>query len=561
MTSSNDFTDAFREDALNTLDKWGGVCADASTLEPEEIYTRLMRCAHNLKGNAGLMGLDTFSAAVHRIEDALQNLNKKGSDPKDPQTVALFYDIEAFLRDWVINVCIDLRYQPPALAVVERLESWNPLAGNPEPAIGAPTEPAAFVPTVKKIELDSSKHQDENIQLPSKKLDNLIHLVGELTLAQSIVSRGFQDNTLGTTQVRDALKMSEKLSVDLRQAVLDLRMLPMAGLFTRLERAAAELGVRLGKPFHFFTTGHNVSVDKAVLTRIFDPLLHILRNACDHGLEPQEERKAAGKTGPGVVRIEASVKSGGVIIQVTDDGRGINTEKVRAKGIEKGLITEDQKLTEQELFSLIFRPGFSTAEKVTDVSGRGVGMDVVLKEIRMLSGQIEVYSEVGKGSKFTIHLPSNISLVETFIISAASSFFAVPTHDVLEIIDLNDYRVESSSMHKKMIRLRDEIVPLVPLGKFLKFENILDTNNTDQSYALIVRTHSQSMGILINEVIGQQQVFVRPLTGLLSQFPWISGSTILSNGEPAVIVNTKEIANNFFMHYDQRETRNESAKK
>jgi two-component system chemotaxis sensor kinase CheA len=354
------------------------------------------------------------------------------------------------------------------------------------------------------------------------------------------VSRGFNEGNTNTQQVIDALKMSEKLSVDLRQAVLDLRMLPMNGLFTRLERAASELSTRLNKPFHIFTTGHNVAVDKAVLSRIFDPLLHMLRNACDHGLENAEEREKSGKPDQGIIRIEAAVQSGGVSITVSDDGRGLNIEKIRAKAIEKNLISKDQNYSENEIRSLIFRSGFSTTEKVTDVSGRGVGMDVVLREIRMLGGQIEVHSELGKGTEFLITLPSNISLVEAFIIITNQSYFTVPTSDVLEIIDLKNYEIETSSLHKRMIKLRDEIVPLLPLSLFLKFDD--RQTNLEMNYALIVRHHNKMIGLIIDEVVGQQQIFVRPLTGLLAKFPWISGSTILSNGEPAVIINAREIA-------------------
>jgi two-component system chemotaxis sensor kinase CheA len=328
--------------------------------------------------------------------------------------------------------------------------------------------------------------------------------------------------------------------------VLDLRMLPMLGLYSRLERAAMELSIQLQKPLQLLLDGQDVAVDKAVLNRIFDPLLHMLRNAIDHGLETPAERIAKGKVETGTIRISASIVPQGVQISMKDDGRGLDVARIRQKGIEKGLCLPDQKMSESEIINLIFEPGFSTASQVTDVSGRGIGLDVVKKELLNLGGQMEIKTEANKGTEFIFVLPTNVSLIDVLVVMNRGHLYCVPTQDVAEILDVQELKIESSSLYSAMINLRDRVVPILALEDFLRVEAQAKSAIESSHCVLVVHYQDQIMGLRVDGVIEQQQVFVRPLKGYLAKLRNMTGSTVLSNGEPSLILNVKEMADLFF---------------
>ena len=543
----DDMIKAFAEDAQDVLNEWERACLRIAEQPIGETMRVLLRCAHNLKGNAGLIGFTHLSEAVHRLEDRLIEISKLEIKTDDSQLMGILFEIEKFLRTWINHLISDPKFTPDNFNVLAKIESWpsheeESTATGPSGRDNLP----AFKPSFEK-EVVSALQAAETIRIPSNKLDGLIQLVGELSLAQAIVARGSQEGTLNSTQVKEAIALCDKISQSLRTVVLDLRMLPMGGLYQRLERAGMEISVRLKKPIQFLTEGADVSLDKAVLHRIFDPLLHMIRNAIDHGLETPDERKLKGKPPTGTVKVISEIGARGVVIKITDDGRGLDKERILKKAIDKNLATEGQNLSDKNIFDFIFSPGFSTAEVVTDISGRGVGMDVVMREVVSLGGVIDVESTPGQGSVFQITLPTNISLIDVLVVRVNGILYGVPTQDVTEILDLLDYKIETSSAFKQMINYRKKVMPIENLSRFLPNQSNEAPSASDEQKGciLVVQHQSEQLGFKIDTIEGQQQVFIRPLKGYMSKLPWLTGSTILSNGEPSLIINLKEVTKDF----------------
>lgn len=530
----NNLLQAFQDDLNEILNEWERVCVRKNA--GKDAYLELKRCAHNIKGNAGLLGFDQLKESIHRLEERLTTLETANADPNDPSLRIILFELEKFFRSWVEKLVKDPDYKEKNLSVFSKFEAWTSEAD----AEGEKKEEGAIQDPVKFISDTST------VRVPSQKLDLLIQTVGELTLSQAIISRSHAEGTTSTPMFHEAVAHCDKLVRSLRATTLDLRMLPLAGLYHRLERAAMELSVQLKKPLEILTEGQDVAVDKAVLNRIFDPLLHLVRNAIDHGLENPQERKTNGKPSAGVVRISATVVPTGVKIIVQDDGRGLNFEKIAKKAIGKGLISSSKNLQEAEILKLIFEPGFSTSDIVTDISGRGVGLDIVKRELLNLGGQIDVHTEMNKGTKFTLTLPTNVSLIDVLVIRSQKQLHCVPTQDVAEIIDGDDIKVESSSMFRHMIKVRGKVLPIEPIEHFLDKKTRKEKKDIDGGCILVVKYREESMGIWIEGIDDKQQVFVRPLKGFLSTLEKMTGTTVLSNGEPSMILNVKEMAYSFF---------------
>ncbi len=529
---------AFEEDALEIMNQWEQACVKANSNPRKETFLAFKRCAHNLKGNAGLIGFDSMKDAVHRLEDRLISLEESPYPIVESSLIGIFFEIERFLRFWITSSVNDPNFKPDSLNVLSKLEAW------------APNQSAA--PTNTGVERlgesligDLGPSNFDSVKIPSQKLDALIQQVGELTLAQAIISRGRLNESLDSLAVKEAILLGDKLVRNLRQTVLDLRMLPMAGLYSKLERAAMELSIQLQKPLHLLVEGQDVAIDKAVLNRIFDPLLHMLRNAIDHGIESPTERVANGKEPAGTIKLTASVVPSGVQISIKDDGRGLDHEKIRQKGIERGLIKASDVVNNDYLSNLIFEPGFSTATAVTDVSGRGIGLDIVKKELLNLSGQLTIKTESGLGTEFLFTLPTNISLIDVLVVDNRGHIYCVPTQDVSEILDLKEVKIETSAAHRQMAKLRNKVLPIEPLEYFLHQNKLREAAEGDQGCILVVQYNDQSIGLRVDGVIDQQQVFVRPLRGYLASLNNITGSTVLSSGEPSLIVNVKGMVDEF----------------
>lgn len=528
---------AFQEDAHDLLLAWEKCSLAASNTPADKTYESLLRFAHNLKGNAALIGFTELADAVHRLEDGLLHLKSKKVPPAEPKVVAALLDCERGLKKWIDGLVLDNKHQPESMHWLERIEIWGD-----ESRIEALNDQDA-----ENGEIKADLQLDQTLRIPAVKVDRLIQLVGELLLAQAIVTRGRVEHRLQAPEVLEAISLSDKIVHNLRNSVLDLRMLPMSILMQRLERAAMELSVKLSKPLRFTASGQEVSLDKVVLERIFDPLMHIIRNAIDHGIEAREQRKNLAKDSVAKIHISADVGATGVIIKVSDDGRGLNIEKIYKRALEKNIVKSTDSLSETEIINLIFKQGFSTAETITDISGRGVGLDVVVKEVHHLGGQLVVDSQQGIGTTFTINLPTNVSLIDVIVVHVADVAYAIPAQELMEVISSHELKFTTSSVYSRMIDLRGRVVPVEPLSQFLPYKMVSQNMDINFEKSLLIVQYQQSLlGLEVDRILGQQQVFVRPLRGYLGRLPWFSGATVLSNGEPCMIINLLALAKDYW---------------
>ncbi|MBS1208919.1 MAG: CheA signal transduction histidine kinase [Proteobacteria bacterium] len=364
------------------------------------------------------------------------------------------------------------------------------------------------------------------VKVEARKLDELIDTVGELVIAAAsgrmFVSKKQFDS------VHDVMSEIEKLVEQIRNKSLNLRMTPIGDIFQRFPRIVRDVAKDLGKKIDLQISGADAELDKSMIEKLADPLLHIVRNAIDHGIEPIEQRLAAGKPAEGKVRLHALQDSGNIVIEVSDDGRGLNQERIRAKAVEQGLIAADATLDEQAVFALIFHPGFSTAEKVSDLSGRGVGMDVVRRNIEQLRGEIEIESTLGQGSIFRIRLPLTLAIIDCFQVTVGSSNFAIPLELVVECIDLEDELDDYS-----IVNLRGEPLPYITLSEIFSIPPLPSTIRC----MVVVQSGRRRAGILVDRLVGELQAVIKPLGYLLQGVRGLGGATILGDGKVALILD------------------------
>ncbi len=401
------------------------------------------------------------------------------------------------------------------------------------------TKPVASKKPVKdkKETAKPANKSSGSIRVDTTKIDTLINMVGELVITQSMLSlvgEHFEINKLD--QLKTGLSQLERHTRELQESVMNIRMLPISFVFSRFPRLVHDLSSKLGKKIELKLVGENTEVDKTVVELLSDPLVHLVRNSLDHGIEMPEDRIAAGKPETGTVILEAYHRGGNIVIEVVDDGKGLNKDKLRAKAIEKGLIEEDAILTDKQTYELIFMPGFSTAEKLTDVSGRGVGMDVVRRNIQSLGGNIEIISELGKGSTISIHLPLTLAILDGQSISVGDERYIVPLGSIIESININEDMVNRIAGKGETFRLRDEFLPIVRMHDIFHVESAKATKLTD-GLVVVVEGQGVKCGLFVDDLLGQQQVVIKSLEANYRRVEGISGATILGDGSVALILD------------------------
>lgn len=368
------------------------------------------------------------------------------------------------------------------------------------------------------------------VRVDASKLDQLINLVGELIIAGAGANLVAQQS--GATELYEATTSMSRLVEEIRNSALNLRMVQIGATFSRFQRVVRDVSRELGKDIRLDISGGDTELDKTVVEKIGDPLTHLVRNSMDHGIEPAEVRIARGKAAHGTLRLNAHHDSGGIIIEVSDDGGGLNRDRILTKAIDRGLVRPDQTLTDKEIYNLIFEPGFSTAETVNNLSGRGVGMDVVRKNISALRGTIELDSEPGKGMVVTIRLPLTLAIIDGFQIAVGEYAYVVPLDMVVECVELSE--ADRSTMHERSyINLRGEVLPLINLREHFSVTRSV----TRRSNIVVVQYAEHKAGLVVDDLLGEFQTVIKPLGKIFSGFKGVSGSTILGSGEVALILD------------------------
>ncbi|MBL0375331.1 chemotaxis protein CheA [Rhizobium sp. KVB221] len=374
----------------------------------------------------------------------------------------------------------------------------------------------------------------ENVRVPAERLDELMDRVGELVIAQSRLSQ--LANADGDLQFRAVSEDIERLSGELRDTMMVLRMVPVTQLFGRFRRLVHDLAHETHKTIELITEGETTEVDKTVIERLADPLVHLVRNSCDHGLETPEERIAAGKPAAGRVVLSARQTGGEVKITISDDGRGINRERVRAKAESSGIIAPNAVLADQELLQLIFQPGFSTAQNVTNLSGRGVGMDVVKRSIETLRGTINVVSTPGQGSAISLNIPLTLAIIDGLLVRVGSGRYVIPLSAVEECLELS-LEEDMRSRGRSFISLRDSLVP------FIRLRDLFRTGTKPDPYqkVVVISTGTERVGLVVDQIIGDHQTVIKSMSKLHHDIATFSGATILGDGSVALILDVAHL--------------------
>ncbi|MBY5356897.1 chemotaxis protein CheA [Rhizobium leguminosarum] len=406
-------------------------------------------------------------------------------------------------------------------------------------ASAAPVPPAA-VPEFRPVEAVPAKREApaavsqakaaENVRVPAERLDELMDRVGELVIAQSRLSQLASAST--DIALRSVSEEIERLSGELRDTMMVLRMVPVATLFSRFRRLVHDLARETGKVIELVTEGESTEVDKTVIERLADPLVHLVRNSIDHGLETPADRLASGKIEAGTVTLSARQAGGEVIISIKDDGRGINRERVRAKAESSGLIQAGQPLSDSELLQLIFAPGFSTAAAITNLSGRGVGMDVVKKTVEALRGAIDIVSVPGQGSEVSLRIPLTLAIIDGLLVRVGSGRYVIPLSAVEECLELS-LEEDLRSRGRSFISLRDSLVP------FLRLRDLFRTGTKPDVHqkVVVISTGTERVGLVVDQIIGDHQTVIKSMSKLHNNVATFSGATILGDGSVALILD------------------------
>jgi two-component system, chemotaxis family, sensor kinase CheA len=543
----------------------------------KEMHNVIFRAVHTLKGTSSFLGFEQMTHLSHKCEDVLNKIRRGELEVTSDKMDVMF---EAYDILKVLLQRIEAKNTEPVdlASVVERLEAIaqgkavekvadkgvgdveakTPQA-TPEPSANAekPQEPPQKQHEEQGARLQEqsekqggqpaqTKAPDTSIRVDVARLDSLMTLVGELVLGRNRLSQiahvaGEQyENASITRELAETSSHIDFITTELQMAVMKTRMLPISKVFNKLPRLVREVSKEMGKEIELVLVGEETELDKTLVEELNDPMVHLMRNAGDHGVETPQERIAKGKPGKGTVTVKAEHEGNHIVISIEDDGKGMNPDKLRQKALEKGMITEAEArdMTPQEAFKLIFAPGFSTAEKVTNVSGRGVGMDVVRTNIQRLKGTIDIQSEVNKGTKFVIKLPLTLAIIQALLVEVNKEVFSIPLDSVLEVVRVEENDI-STINGREVIRLRNSVLPLARLGEVLR----AGTNGhaTDSKYIVVVGLAEKRLGIIVESLLGQKEVVIKSIGEYLGSIRGIAGSTILGDGRVIMIIDVGEL--------------------
>ena len=531
---------------------------------PESLNS-IFRSFHTIKGNAGFLGLVPMHTLAHEVESLL-DLARNHQLALTPVIITEILRSRDALQALTQQVALALeKGQLPqdVIAVSHLIRSVRTLASNKEAApeahaasapapVAAPmasmaaspeAAPAAVAPAsagaAGAIEAQAQSRQSagasQTVRVNTEKLDSLMDVVGELVIVQSqLIESTRQRTEEGSLLQRNVAQLS-RITKELQHTAMSLRMIPIKPTFQKMERLARDLSRNFDKKVTFQTSGEDTELDRTVVEEIGDPLVHMVRNALDHGLEPTADRLAKGKPEHGTVHLRAYHQGSNIVIELQDDGRGIDPEKIMRKAIEKGVVAAGAVLSKEEIYALLFAPGFSTAEKVTAVSGRGVGMDVVKRNIEKLRGKIEISSEIGKGSTFKIKLPLTMAIIDGLVVRVGTDKFILPSTSVQ--MAMRPARESVTTIHGKgeVIDLRGHLLPLHRLHQ--RFGIAADAQQPWEGIVVIVEHSGKVSALLVDEMVSKQEVVIKSLGTFMQSLPGVAGGAILGDGNIALILD------------------------
>ena len=561
--------------------------------ESAEVLNTVFRAFHTFKGGAGFLNLVPINQLAHHFESLLDLARRKelridqriaelilqggdllsrfvaqmraqleGSKPHAPFTLAT-QPLIAKVRDIMeapdrqppkqasgssaIPVPVKAPI-PPVQAAATTAKAKT--ATSPAAPTGPPSVPAAAAPPAPKpkppektaaepVSAPAQTASRSAVKVDTLKLDTLVDLVGELVIAQSFVAQHPGVKGISNQFFTRSMAQLNRITKELQRTAMSMRMVPIGGTFHKMLRVVRDLATKQQKRVQLLLSGEDTELDRTIVEEISDPLLHMIRNSVDHGIEQPEVRASRGKPSEGVIHLRAYHQGGNVVIQIQDDGNGLNRERILSKAVEKGLVSANSELTDSEVFHFIFAPGFSTAEVVTDVSGRGVGMDVVKRHIERLQGKVEIESEVGVGTTFTIYLPLTLAIIEALVVSVGDQRYIIPALSVRESFQLTPQMLSTIYNRGEVVKVRDRLIPLLRLCEHFN----LQPRSADPSEGIVVVLEAgrSTRCLLVDQLLHKQEVVIKSLGETLKRNPALAGAAILGDGRVGLILDVNAL--------------------
>ena len=541
FTADPELAGMFIADAIDHL---GAIEATILKLEAAPTDLKLVndvfRPFHTIKGNAGVLGIASIQEFAHKVETLLDRA-RSGKHPIGPPEIELVLKTVDLLKLIIDELPARAAGKPVTNTSARRRELMDRvdalIAGSTPAAVsGKASVAAAADPVDEASQGRVARTEDQStVKVETKKLDNLVDMVGELVIAQAILA---EDPALRSADERLSRRLAHvrRITSDLQRDTMAMRMVPIRQTFQKMARLARDLSRKFDKPCTLQLAGEDTELDRKVVEHLTDPLMHMMRNAIDHGVEPPEDRRAAGKAATAELRLSAFHRAGFIVVELADDGAGLDTDRIRARGVKLGLVPEGAELEPEEIHQLIFQPGFSTAAKVTELSGRGVGMDVVRRNIEALRGRVDIQTARGTGTTFSIQLPLTLAIVDGILMGVGSERFVIPTFAVQESFRPLPEQVQSVHGRVCMVQVRDRLYPLLHLGEVFKIGSA--RQRISEGTVIVCHDRGRAVALAVDELIGKQEVVIKGLGEMFRDVKGIAGGAILGDGRIGLILDT-----------------------
>ena len=541
---ANEMRARFVEEADDILEMSEGYLLSLikDVYKKDTIVPELFRQIHSFKGNCGFMGLSDMERISHTIETVLNKSSDELDENRLQRIVKVVLETLDVLRAAVVDlsrggdgriprseeICsnisnIENEKEAGASNATESASATGGQASRNESTRASPTK-------------GSNRVVRRDIRVDLEKLDNLINLVGELVIAQSMVTNNPEVRMLDLESFERSAGHLDRIVRDLQDVAMSVRMIPISGTFRKMIRLVHDLSRKFDKKVSLELLGEETEIDKTVSELIADPLVHIIRNAVDHGLETTRERIDSGKSEVGVIRLEARHEGGEIWVLIQDDGRGLSRKKLLEKGIEKGLVTDDGSgMSDEQVYRLLFEPGFSTAKEVTDVSGRGVGMDVVKRNIEKLKGQIDIQTTQGKGTSFILKIPLTLAIIEGMLVRVGKAKYTIPMLSIRGCIRAEEGTITTPMNDHEVIRIREQLLPIIRL--YSLHHVVPDSKELTDGAMVLVEDRKSTVAVFVDEILGQHQTVIKGLSNYMGDVRSVSGCTIMGDGDVSLILD------------------------
>lgn len=546
VTGEKEILVEFSNEAEEHLNNVEGIIIDSEGNYTKDSIDTIFRGVHSIKGGSAYFNLEEMTKTSHILENILDEVRsgKRQLDQTLSSFVLTYIDLQRNLLNTskeAIKSDSKIKRSPSAKKFLIEIEDYQ-------------KGKVSTSQTANDVEHNNEEQGSDDksargekvniknfVKVDTTRLDHLVDSIGEMVIYSSMLIRHCRQLLSNNEEAMEATRRVEKFGRDLQDVGMSMRLVPIKGLFQKMSRLVWDTAKKIGKDVTFSMDGEDTELDRNLIDKLSDPLMHMVRNSLDHGIEPSDERSALGKPRSGKVHLSATYSGGSVLIRIQDDGRGLNPDKLIAKAIEKGIIHADQKLSEQEAFQLIFAAGFSTAAKVTDISGRGVGMDVVRRNVESLRGRIIIDSKVGQGSVFTIELPLTLAIIDGIEVAVGDETFIIPSLSIVEFVRPTEQMLSYILDQGETFHFRNKYLPIFRLADLFnmkpKYSKLVD------STFIVVENHNEQFVIMVDEILGEYSAVIKSLGPVLDQVKGVSGCAIMPSGDVSLILDIRSLAN------------------